>query len=764
MKLHIFRHPLVFKLIPWMVFGIFFGWGWRVENLFTNLPAYGDVLEVIWGIQWYYQSLSVSHVSPLFTSLVFHPLGWHTATLAYTPTLFLVSLPFYFIGGLGFAYNILAIAALLVTFSGMMRFSKLFVSQYTAIFVALAFTFWQTSWFFIMGHLNMAWISALLPWLAWSLERAKDASSSRQRRWLIIAGLLWGCMIHFALYGIFIGGLTLLIWGRQLLRPHRLGQVLIVGSIAFLTGLPVIGLYVVGTRADHTYVYGAENNAYWGASLNSLLVPSVGHSIEPIRNLARAFYQGPYNESGVMNLGLLTITLGLIGYGISLKFQLRGRSLVILTFAGIILSLGIFLRWNGQFVQIPIFRAINYWLWDIGHTLKPHVFAETIPEPFANGVPLPGFVLTAIVPFWEGARVASRYAVFGMLGLSVLAGIALDALPKAVRIGLIALWLVEILPSPTQSLPVPLQPHPAYAWLSQQSLQDGEGIIDLMYPTLRMSGEILWATTLHQKPTVSGSGSSWPLHIFGLWDYLANYHTALSDPETGSVFKSYGVRYILVHIINNQAQEMWTMVQNNPVIKPITCFDPLPTPNPWPYPICVGELHVDTQSLPLMTNKGWFGREPWGRWADGHYSTAGWIAETAQDYFLHLTAAPFCVPARQQHISIRVNGENFGSFRWRDCEVRKATILIPAPVVKRGWNDVSLFYDYAARPSETTHGQNPDSRLLSVAFLTLAVEEQCACHLSTIPPTINPDPLITNAVPNARDHHTHVQQGLRSGQ
>ena len=81
------------KVAPWLAFTLMLLWGWRVYDLFNNIPAYGDALEVLWGIRWYHDALFIQHTSPLFTPLIFHPLGWYTATLAHTPVLFLLAQP-----------------------------------------------------------------------------------------------------------------------------------------------------------------------------------------------------------------------------------------------------------------------------------------------------------------------------------------------------------------------------------------------------------------------------------------------------------------------------------------------------------------------------------------------------------------------------------------------------------------------------------------------------------------------------------------------
>jgi hypothetical protein len=399
----------------------------------------------------------------LFTPLVFHPLGWHTATLAYTPVLFLLALPIRELGGLAFAYNVLAVLALVVAFAGAFRLARLFLSWEMASIAALVFTFWRMCWEWVGGHLNMTWISGLLPWMAYGIERAKQSERHAQWRWVAVTGLIWGIMVNFALYGIFIGALAFLLWGREIFRAHRLRQILVAALIALAIGLPTIAPYYVGSRQDQTHIYGAEHNMWWGASLNSLFIPSVSHPLPPLRLFSHKLYGGPYNESGVMNFGMLLSFLAALGAVIAIRSKPSDGGLVILTLTGIVLSMGPLLRWNGEVVRWPVLDPLNAALWHLGHALKPAIFSTSRPPSFEAGVPLPGFLLTVIVPFYEAARTVSRYAILGMIGVTILAGLLLERLPKLARITLIVILLIELWPSPTQNLPLPLHPHPAYA-------------------------------------------------------------------------------------------------------------------------------------------------------------------------------------------------------------------------------------------------------------------------------------------------------------
>ena len=715
--------PVWRYLLPWVFFWGFFAYGWRIGNIFTHVPAYGDVLEVLWGIEWYYESLLVRHSSPLFTPFVFHPLGWHTATLAHTPFLFLVSLPLYALGGMAFAYNILAIIPLVIAFAGMFRFLSLFRQSTSSVAAALAFVMWGAYWGRIAGHLHVAWLFGLLPWLAWAIERGRRAGSQRFR-WGVLAGAIWGLMINFHLYGAFIGALSFALWGREIFRLERIRQGVIAASVALLIGSLVIALYILGSQQDHTRIFGAEHNMWWGASLNSLFVPSVFHPIELVQQVSRSLYTGPYNESGVMNFGLSTSLLALIGLIGVLREKRQHTGLIWLTLIGIILGMGLLLRWNGEVVQHLAFRPLNAAIWRLGHILKPGVFLSPYPSSyFESGVPLPGFFLTAVIPFWEAGRTVSRYAVLGMLGAVALAGLALQRLPRGVRYLLAAIWLVEMCPRPIGGVPVPYQPHPAYAWLADQELALGEGIVDIVHPTLKIRGETLWATRLHLKPTASGIGSFWPEHTFALWKYLWD-DTALSRPETGAIFRQYVIRYIFLHMRGDKENKMWEMVRENPAFSPVGCFDPLQGPTPWPYPICVAEVKPAQGPISVMLGHGWSGQEDWGVWAEGYRSEAGWLASTQpEEYRLRIGAFPFCVSEKHQRMSIRVNGALIAEHRWENCDHWEGEIQISASIVKKGWNRITLEYAYAMSPFELTRGANGDRRMLSVGFTKLEVRK-----------------------------------------
>lgn len=706
-------------ILPWVVFYIYLVWAWRVQDMFRQLPAYGDALEVVWGIEWYGRSLFVDRVSPLFTNRVFYPNGWHTATLATSPPLFLLAQPFRAIGGAAFAYNALSLLAQMIAFAGAYRFLRLYTTRPGAWIAAAMLSFWPFRWFRIGGHLNVLWASALLPWLAWVLERwGKEPVKGPFGRAALLAGLIWGWMINFSLYSLFLGALLILAWGGV--------RVLWKAAVfALLLSGPVLISYYIGIRADHVSYFDVYHLVWWGASLNSLAVPSVSHPIPAIQDVARGLYKGPGNESGVANLGLLTFLLVLIGTVAVLR-EGKGKRYARLFYAGalgVCFSLGLFLRWDGQIVSACVWKPVTMALWRIGHALKPKLFAEPLPgDPVSCGIPLPGLLFSAAVPFYEGARVASRYAFVAALGIVPLAAKGLEALRPTMRWALAALWVLEFLPRPFVGQPLPSQAHPAYIWVASH-LPPGEGVVEVQYPTLRIGGDVLYASWLSGIPTASGVGSFYPQHTLALWRYFLDAPHAWENPETAIRLRIFGIRYILIYRQGEKEDTMIGDMRRNPLLRFVGCWDPLPGASPWPYPICVVEGLGEEEKAAWFRTSGWSGEEPWGVWAEGQQSEAVlWVAHPV-NVRLSMEAFPHCVPGRNQALRVSVNGVEIAEHQWSDCIPWSGEWMIPSALLQPGVNLLKFQYAYAARPVDVTGGQNGDARWLSVGFSRLGIQE-----------------------------------------
>lgn len=729
------RHILI-KFAPWLCFLAMLAWRWQTE-LFTHLPSYGDVLEVIWGMQWYADALTQT-AYPVYTPLLFHPNGWYIASFGYTPTILLALVPLYWLGGAAFAYNMACLLSFGVVFAGSLRLVRLYAPVWVATAAALVVTFAGYRWLRIYGHINILWATSLLPWLLWSLEKTRrelaDPTDPPRRPWrsILLTGGLWGALIHCNLYSLFWGGLGFLLWGRRLWTRRGLRQAALSAGLALVVSAPLFVLYVQGTRHNHFPPPSPLITFEWGASLNSLVLPPHFHPQPMLMAFARSVYRGPYDESGVFNLGVITILAATVGIYYSCRpstVMLRdeashpARGLLWLAGISLILSLGWVARWNGAAVSHPSLAGLNTALWQLGHWLKPDAFASlTPPPPFDTGLALPGMLLAMVVPFMEAARVTARYAFLTGLALAILAALGLRALPRWLAVPLALLWVAEMVPPQTGNVPFPTPPHPAYAWLAQQPLDPGEGIVDLILPSYVMTGgEAAYATTLHGRPTANGIGSFWPEHTGLLGDRL-KHGGGLASPEISPLLHQLGIRYVLVHLRGDQERHLWQQAQTNPDLAPHACWEPASRPSPWPHPICIAEVRLALPAIDLIRTEGWSNPEAWGVWAEGRSSRAKWVATTRDDYRLIFEGQPICMVDQQQRITIEVNGVRLDGSTWRDCNARQETITIPGSVVQLGWNELRFSYRYAARPVDVSAGVNPDRRSLAIGFSQLRVE------------------------------------------
>jgi len=189
---------------------------------------------------------------------------------------------------------------------------------------------------------------------------------------------------------------------------------------------------------------------------------------------------------------------------------------------------------------------------------------------------------------------------------------------------------------------------------------------------------------------------------------------------TYQILRSFGVRYILIHVLDPRDWEWWKQATSGSLYHPVGCFDPPKAPSPWPYPICVLEIPTAGPAQPAwIYESGWSGREPWGIWAEGTSSSILWITWERQSRILELEAFPYCLPDRQQTIRVLLNERLIAEERWEHCGPKVLRVKLPESWIRRGINRVVFRYDYAIQPAIATHGQNPDLRWLSVGFTRL---------------------------------------------
>ncbi len=729
--------PAARVLLPAAAFAAFLACYWRLYNPAAAIPAYGDVLENLWAIDWFLNGLREG--GPLlFVPHVFMPEGWSLATFANGLGVFLAATPLAGLTSAAVAFNALQLTSFVVAYFGAYRMGRLVAGRGAAVLIALLFLLWGGRWVRLGGHLNLLLGSALLPWLVIAIEQAVAASGRRRWAWSAVAGVVWAATISFSLYFLWIGFFLVAAWllgaavGRRVRPAGALLHLVVAGGVALLLCAPY--LYVYWSRQESVTGYDIRHVNEWGMSLDGLAALYPDHPLPALRALAARQTGGERTEAAFSGFGLVPVALALFGlatYGRPTRNR-PPQWAAILSAAGIglILALGTTIRWNGAPVSAPALRPLNEALWDAGHALKPTVFpGPDAPPEFADALPAPGLIPAILAPFYEGARVTARFLLVAAPGVLLLAALGFDRLPRRwLKLLVAALLLIEAARAPLTGAPFPPPSHPAFAAAAGLSLAPGQSLLDLASPTPRLlapaiGGEALWASTLHGQPIAAGGGSVLPAHTAYLRDWFLTRPNPAGAAELPWLLRGYGIRYVLLHMSPEPGDAAAQLAAGTADLLPLGCHDGPPAP-PWNYPICL--LEVAPPALPSVSvhlADGWSGVEPWGVWAVGGESAVGWAATAARETRFAVEAFPFCVDGAPPEQSVEfVVADPTGadqvvaSHRWETCDVALLEVVVPAEQVDIGWNRMALRFARADRPADVTGGANPDTRELSAGF------------------------------------------------
>jgi hypothetical protein len=705
--------PHVAALLLWAPFLLAWIWSARYNPL-NHIPAYGDVLEVVWGANWYAEHLR-QFANPLYFNQIFFPVGWPTALLAHTP-IFLAVMGFFrlFLAEAP-TFNLFLFLSFVAAYAGMIRAARLYTKRpWIVALVALLYTFWGMRWVRLGGHLNILWLSALLPWLFWSLQL------SNARRRVISAALVWALCIIASLYGIWLGALVVGVYLLNKPSWDRLCESAFIAALTLLFSLPTLILFWRARQMVAAPFYSFEHIAGWGASLNSLPIPAVFHPW--LGALARMIYRGPVDESAVANLGLVAAALFIVFLLRSRMRDEQERFVLLLCVVGLIIALGPLLRWDGRVVEAPTFAPLNGALWELGSLVKPDIFAGDIPPQLADGVPLPAWPFYATIPFLEGNRVVARFALVGGLGLVLSLAVLLDRLKtRWVWVVLAFFLLFERVPWPVlQGVPLPAAAHPAFVLVAQQA----GAVIDLVPAgdqlILATTGETLYATSLHKQSTASGVSSMWPESAWFLFNWLQSHPRPLENEDFPVILQGYGIDRVLMHMETAASGPHIEGELASGLGAPI-CLEAPAQPSPWPYSICILQVAEPDEMFSAGVQEGWSAPELWGRWAVSTEALARWAVPVPQDYALQLDIFPNWIAGRVQEVTIMVNGQPIGRVTFeRDVPVSKG-FVVPASLLDVGWNELAFRSTYAVSPAEITGGANPDPRPLAFGVNRLAI-------------------------------------------
>ena len=718
---------LIIQALPWAVFAVLMAWSWGWRSLTATLPTYGDTMETVVGTMWLDEALSAGK-SPLIYPLNYFPEGWRVASHSAGMAIAVLLWPLHKLGGPVFAANVAALLSCLIAYLGAYLVARAYLDRLTAILPAVAFTFWAMRWYELMGGILQIFLgSALIPWMIWSVERG-FRSEKRRLIWLALAGAFWSLAFMITQYFAVAGGAVVATWillcqaGPPRPWRRRLGYLAVAAGFFLLFSAPWQLLNGRETAlADPSYYSIQEVNGN-SASLNSLPLPFLYHPW--LGTLARRLFLGQPWEASVANLGLAASVAALVGAALAFRRR-KWRPVLGLTAVGLVLTVGMTLHWNGQAVSARWLEPLNRGLWQLGHALKPDFFTGLWPPPpFDTAVPLPGYLLAILVPLFERGRMFSRYGLVAVLGVYMLAGLAITRLQHTwQRLLLGGVLLFALIPPRLEVHTWPPQPHPGFVWLSEH-LPPGEGVINVVaiHPTavgMTIGGETLLAAQFHHLPTASGSAGVKPRHALFLEHWLATHEHPYWQPDLPAILRSYRVRYIALQMEGDWEPGLWQEAMASKEFTPVGCFPPPEPGDPWGWPVCVVEVPPNPRpDFNLMLHEGWSGLEDWGVWGEGTESHAQWVITSRTPQRLSLAAFPMCLPDKKQQIEIEVNGTVVATQQWQNCDPWSTTVDIPASLVQVGANDLIVRSAYASRPPD-----NPaETRQLSTGFTKLRID------------------------------------------
>ncbi len=120
----------------------------------------GDNIYFVWMIGWMKKALFELHVNPFNVWFLNYPEGWNMAYTEITPVMLALALPFSFVGGPTFAYNMALLLTFVLAGLGMFWWIRQLTGRMDAALIAgtiyafLPFHFAH----FLIGHLNLSGI------------------------------------------------------------------------------------------------------------------------------------------------------------------------------------------------------------------------------------------------------------------------------------------------------------------------------------------------------------------------------------------------------------------------------------------------------------------------------------------------------------------------------------------------------------------------------------------------------------------------------
>jgi hypothetical protein len=532
---------IVFPLAFFLCAALIMTWPLASDMSHSVVGSRGDNIYYIWLIGWFQKAIFQLHVNPLVVTLLNYPAGW---PLAYTEITFaniVIALPFSLVWGPVLAYNMV----LLISFVLSGWFMFLWVDEITknrlaGLVAGTVFAFAPYRMAHLNGHLPLMgtqWLVLFFFGLYMLLYR-KDW----EWRYILITGLGFGLASLSSMYYLYMtiiitivalaafliverrSALNVVLW-KKLLATCLTTAPLLVAAI-----YPYLSIASQG-NANHRPFEGVD---LWSASIANFLLPAPTHFL-----WGQLFMSGAYTPVWVeFYLYLGAVSLLLVVIALWPEKENRGETfrkriwMIAIILSSIVLAMGTTLHWNNDPVVVnPI----------------PSIFRHIPLFVFKQGIiPLPNYLLFKYLPFYDGMRVWSRYGIFAILFIAVLAGIGFDRIAKRISrrtwkyaLSLAAIFLVCI-DFRVQVDLTRVEARPVDVWL--QSAEGAGSVVEFPIDE-SITVDYVYGSLIHQKPLL---GMFYGAYLPQDYESLLPTLNTFPSEDSVRVLRERGVGYVLV--------------------------------------------------------------------------------------------------------------------------------------------------------------------------------------------------------------------------
>ncbi len=697
---------------------------------------------------WYFQhALLRLQTNPLYTDLIWHPLG--IALILYTYNFFnaLVAQPVYWAtGNLPLASNLTLIAHTVLSGYGTFLLVRYLTrhrgAPYTTLgagVAGLVFAFASNrSVYAALGHYNMV-STAALPFFTLYLVKTLDTLGTRRAyRHAAMAGLFFAmAALAESILAVFLAIFTLILvltyWLPNIARarvcPISLARTLlplgVLGGVAAILWAPVLVPLVREQLTGNYVLKGWGDSLKLSVDLLGFITPTALHPLwgTDWTQALRAVEEGTARFADVNTVFLGYATLALAAVGV---WAARGRARP-WVWTAVIFAL---------FALGPVLQINGRWQFDM----------DGIPV----SVPMP-FALLHYLPFVKGNRAPNRNGVMVMLALAVLAGYGVAWLSAHARrfrprgAHVVATLAAALILFEHAALPLPLSDARVPSVYDRIAAEPGEFAV-LQVPlgwrnSFGVFGvertQLQYYQTKHGKPMVGGNISRAPDFKMDYFRRIPLFQ-ALAEVEFGAepdpdlvararaqapeLMRLYNVRYVLLfppipgrHPYAETWQRSWDFAREVLPLEPtpfwegdgIVAYRVVQPSAPVATAVDLGEPGTEP-----YRGEGWYeneiiqGRSAVWAGATGTEARVFLRADGDGPHTLSLTALAFTYPgAPPQTLQVLLNGHALAPPRVLAPEWEEIVLEVPPGITRDHTNEITLRFAWTARPRDVFEGR-----------------------------------------------------------